>query len=270
MALDTAALRTTAAFCTPAPVPTPLVHGAALRCARAPVSARAPRRARARAPRTAATRTAPGGGRARADVVPLARYDVRDAHDAELYAVADVRCEAFYAHAADAYFYPLRRREMHAALAERVAAGARCLVAADAAPPQEWAPLAAGGPLVVASLDVTLHAAAGARVPFGSRAPPGARLYVSSMAVRRAWRRRGLARRLLESVEDLARTLDVGTVYLHVDASNAAAVRLYASAGFEHADAAHRAPPTWLSFLAKREHTLLRKHVGAPVSAVAE
>lgn len=229
-----------------------------------PVSARVSRYTRACVPRDPQSTAAPAQ-------LPLARYAVRDGASNELYTVADVRCEAFSAHAADAYLYHMRRREMHAALADRVAAGARCLVVVDRAPPSEWAPFSAqDGSIVVASLDVTLHSAAGARLLFAAASPPpGARLYVSSIAVRRAWRRRGLASRLLTEVNDIARALQVD-VYLHVDSDNVAAVRLYNAHGFERADTARQIAPVWLSFLAKREYTLLWKAVAKAVVVCGE
>lgn len=195
---------------------------------------------------------------------PAEQYGVRDAAKGELYTVSDVRCGAFYQHPTDPYFYPMRRREIYTALCERVAGGTRCLVALDRTPPPDWAPFCGReGGLVVASLDLTLHhAASGRRVRFDApRDGPERRLYVSSMAVRAEWRRRGLARKLLEQVEREAGRLGVAEIFLHVDMENAAAVALYAREGFKPAEGQCRIVPSWLAFLAKREHTLLRKRV---------
>ncbi len=219
------------------------------------VRAHVPRQSRARAPRTtqqAATSKTTS---------PPTRYITQDAATGELYSVADVRCSAFYAHATDQYFFPLRRREMYTALVERVAAGTRCLVVRDITPPPEWAPFTSkDGALVVASLDLTLHRNCGTRISFDD-ADASCRLYVSSMAVREEWRRRGLASRLLFYVEQIAMEIGVSEINLHVDGCNDAAVQLYRTHSFSNANEARN---NWLNFLAKREHTLLRKYVTLP------
>lgn len=220
------------------------------------VRAHISRQSRARTPRTAPQTATP-----KSSPSPPTRYITQDAASGELYSVADVRCSAFYAHATDQYFFPLRRREMYTALVERVSAGTRCLVVRDMSPPPEWAPFTSkDGALVVASLDLALHRNCGARTSFDD-ADASCRLYVSSMAVRSEWRRRGLASRLLLHVEQIAKEIGVAEINLHVDECNNAAVQLYRTHSFSYVSE----PRTnWLNFLAKSSHTLLRKNVALP------
>ena len=66
--------------------------------------------------------------------------------------------------------------------------------------------------------------------PFPSTAPP--QLHVDGLAVAAAQRRRGVGRALLASAERLARLWAWPSLWLHVDASNAAAVQLYSELGY--------------------------------------
>lgn len=149
------------------------------------------------------------------------------------------------------------------AMRDRLASGNRCLVVLDVDPPEDWRPFAnEEGHLVVGSLDVSLHGAgSGKRVPFGGYAEvEGYRIYVSSMAVRREWQRRGLALLLLKNVDALAEEFGVQDLFLHVEWENAPAVRLYSKCGFVSTKNDDPAlVPNWLHFLAKKEHTLMRK-----------
>lgn len=60
--------------------------------------------------------------------------------------------------------------------------------------------------------------------------PPRARL--ESIAVRKAWRKQGLGRRLLEGFEREVSRLGAASVTLEVEETNAAARRLYVQAGY--------------------------------------
>ncbi|PNG93960.1 hypothetical protein TSOC_015289, partial [Tetrabaena socialis] len=66
--------------------------------------------------------------------------------------------------------------------------------------------------------------------PFPSGKP--FRLYVSNMSVLPGHRRRGLARRLLERCERVARLWGHSSLWLHVKRKNATAAALYRSCGF--------------------------------------
>jgi hypothetical protein len=69
--------------------------------------------------------------------------------------------------------------------------------------------------------------------PFPSGAPQ--RVYISNMAVARAARRRGVARRLLAAAVRTAGLWAEPSVWLHVGTTNAGARELYAAAGFQPA-----------------------------------
>lgn len=149
------------------------------------------------------------------------------------------------------------------AMRDRLASGNRCLVVLDVDPPEDWGPFTnEEGHLVVGSLDVSLHGeGSGKRVAFGASIKgEGFRIYVSSMAVRLEWQRRGLAQLLLNHVDELAQEFRVKDMFLHVEWDNVPAVRLYSKCGF--VSTKNDDPlliPKWLHFLAKREHTLMRK-----------
>lgn len=191
------------------------------------------------------------------------RYAIRLAAEPELYTVADIRCEAFYGAPSDAHYYPVRRREIYMAMRDRVESGNRCLVVVDSDPPEEWTTFAnERGELVVGSVDVSLHGAAtGKRRRFEPATDgEGRKVYVSSMAVRREWQRRGLAQRLLACVDDMARQFGVKDVFLHVEWENEPAVHVYNKSGFSCVGTEGGVEvPRWLHHLAKKEHTLMRK-----------
>jgi ribosomal-protein-alanine N-acetyltransferase len=60
----------------------------------------------------------------------------------------------------------------------------------------------------------------------------GIAAYIQTIEVLPAMRRRGVGAELLRCVEDSARERGVRTIWLHVDAANASAIRLYESHGF--------------------------------------
>jgi len=62
-------------------------------------------------------------------------------------------------------------------------------------------------------------------------------LYVTEVAVAASARRSGVASALLRKVDDVATLSGIHSVYLHVEAGNGAARRLYRKAGYEELDA---------------------------------
>lgn len=206
------------------------------------------------------------------------RYAVRQVDLKEVYTVADIRCEAFYEHPKDPYFYPVRRREIYMAMRDRIDSGNKCLVVVDTQPPSDWVPFTANGELVVGSLDISLHdARTGRKCQFlesifersaDSDSPTeneanktnARRIYISSMAIRREWRGRGLAQLLLAYVDGLALRQNTKEVFLHVEWDNKPAVHVYKKCGFDTlSDDALIRLPKWLHFITKAEHTLMRK-----------
>ena len=62
---------------------------------------------------------------------------------------------------------------------------------------------------------------------------PSSEAYVERLVVSPAFRRQGMARRLLSAAEDLARDSGKETIGLHVSANNLPALRLYEKEGYE-------------------------------------
>ncbi len=62
---------------------------------------------------------------------------------------------------------------------------------------------------------------------------PSSEAYVERLVVSPAFRRQGMARRLLSAAEDLARDSGKTTIGLHVSANNLPALRLYENEGYE-------------------------------------
>ncbi len=58
--------------------------------------------------------------------------------------------------------------------------------------------------------------------------------YIQTIEVDPVFRRRGIARELLRRAEESAREARATYIWLHVDESNAAAIALYQSRGYEH------------------------------------
>ncbi|KXZ53962.1 hypothetical protein GPECTOR_6g881 [Gonium pectorale] len=102
--------------------------------------------------------------------------------------------------------------------------------------PQEDAPMA---PSVVAGY-VLLSLSQPLAVlppPLPSRAPQ--QVHVDALAVAPAWRGRGVATALLDAAERLARRWGRASLWLHVDAANEPAVRLYTDRGYSVARVQH-------------------------------
>ncbi|CAN8066798.1 unnamed protein product [Agarophyton chilense] len=203
-----------------------------------------------------------------------ARYHVRQVQLREVYTVADIRCEAFYEHPKDPYFYPVRRREIYMATRDRIDSGNKCLVVVDMQPPREWSQFAANGELIVGSLDISLHEPrtgrkcrflktifdrSGVTKALNEDGDPK-RIYISSMAIREGWRGRGLAQHLLDYVDRLSLRQGSKEVFLHVELDNKPAVHVYKKCGFRIVpNDALLFLPKWLHFITKAEHTLMQK-----------
>jgi ribosomal-protein-alanine N-acetyltransferase len=67
---------------------------------------------------------------------------------------------------------------------------------------------------------------------YGVMSAAAGEAHILNICVRPELQGRGLARRMLDHLLELARVLDVQTVFLEVRPSNGRAVRLYSSAGF--------------------------------------
>lgn len=87
---------------------------------------------------------------------------------------------------------------------------------------------------------------------------PSDSLYISNLAVRADYRRRGVAQALLQQCEDLARTWRFQSIYLHVIETNVKARNLYRKLGYQHR-AVDSGLSSWL--LGQPERLLLRKNL---------
>ena len=67
---------------------------------------------------------------------------------------------------------------------------------------------------------------------YGVMSAAAGEAHILNLSVRPELQGRGLARRMLDHLLELARTVEVQTVFLEVRPSNGRAVRLYTSAGF--------------------------------------
>jgi len=121
------------------------------------------------------------------------------------------------------------------------------------APPQPYAPpleAEAQEPLAMAR-EAAIAASAAQRV--SGHVSAGARAYVFNVAVADAARRRGVASQMLAGVAEAARGMGVRRLYVHVEARNEGAKRLYASQGFE----VETEEPQWLAERLGRPRRLL-------------
>ncbi len=58
------------------------------------------------------------------------------------------------------------------------------------------------------------------------------RMYVSEIRVKEVYRKQGIGSQLLKQVENKAKEMGLGAIYLHAEASHAEAVKFYKATGF--------------------------------------
>ena len=58
------------------------------------------------------------------------------------------------------------------------------------------------------------------------------RMYVSEIRVKEEYRRHGIGSQMLRMVEDKAKELGIGAIYLHAEANNPEAIRFYKTSGY--------------------------------------
>lgn len=134
-----------------------------------------------------------------------------------------------------------------AELSQRVAIGSTIFIAAEAGVPADGAegglPLLGTVDLSSQEMELPTHGLTGqlAHVHTGAcprhvrdtpRPVPVGSLYMSTLAVDSAHRKRGLGRALLRAAEAEASAQGVEGIYLHVEAANAGALSLYRGAGY--------------------------------------
>jgi ribosomal protein S18 acetylase RimI-like enzyme len=148
---------------------------------------------------------------------PTAVY-IATSHDD--YNVASLRLSVF------SDFTPDLQNQFHArsrqAMQSRRLRGAVCLVAKSKTTPHA----------VLGSAECSFHEFFGTRL--GLKRPGHSILYVTEVAVNASARRKGVGLKLLLAVDRLANLRGAETLYLHVDTTNYAALRLYEKAGYRH------------------------------------
>ena len=106
---------------------------------------------------------------------------------------------------------------------------------------------------IVGTAETSFHEFSGTLL--GRSRPTGSILYVTEVAVDATQRRKGIAKLMMEAIDIFANTLEVETIYLHVDVTNLGAVNLYKRAGFRQLEPDN---PIFLEFTTK-----LNLHDGA-------
>jgi len=114
-------------------------------------------------------------------------------------------------------------------LSNRRLQGATCLVATV---PMTTKMI--GDDFVLGSAECSVHEFYGTQL--GMSRLPESVLYITEVAVNPCARQIGVGRKLLEGVDELASIRGVETLYLHVDVTNFAALRLYERAGYQQVD----------------------------------
>jgi len=100
--------------------------------------------------------------------------------------------------------------------------------------------VSAAGQHVIGSVTLTVRRVeAVLPPPFPTNAPQ--RLYVCNMAVSEAYRRRGIARAMLDEAERVGRLWGESMIWIHVESDNEGALGLYRAAGFRM----HSTSPWW-------------------------
>jgi ribosomal protein S18 acetylase RimI-like enzyme len=119
---------------------------------------------------------------------------------------------------------------------------------------------------IMGTVECSVHEFAGTML--GRSRMPERIMYITEVAVSPRARRFGVGTRLLQGIHELAALRNVETLYLHVDVTNRAAIRLYEKAGYTRIK---RGNPLYEEFTISlnlhdgatkgRKHYLLHKHV---------
>jgi ribosomal protein S18 acetylase RimI-like enzyme len=110
-------------------------------------------------------------------------------------------------------------------LSTRRQRGANCIVATNSKNKKDGK-----GP-VIGTAEISLHEFT--ETGLGYTRPKNSILYITEVAVDATHRRKGVAKLMLEAIDNVANIRDVETIYLHVDVTNVGAVRLYEAAGYK-------------------------------------
>lgn len=122
---------------------------------------------------------------------------------------------------------------------------------------------------IVGTAEISFHEFSETRL--GYSRPKDSILYITEVAVDAIYRRKGVAKLMMEAIDNLANIREVETIYLHVDVTNFGAVHLYERAGYRKLESDN---PIFLEFTTKlnlhdgatkgRNHYLLAKDLRRP------
>lgn len=106
---------------------------------------------------------------------------------------------------------------------------------------------------IVGTAEISFHEFSETRLSYSR--PMDSILYITEVAVDATYRRKGIAKLMMEAIDTLANIREVETIYLHVDVTNFGAVHLYERAGYRKLEPDN---PIFLEFTTK-----LNLHDGA-------
>ena len=107
--------------------------------------------------------------------------------------------------------------------------------------------------IIVGTAECSFHEFVGTQL--GRRRLPNSIIYITEVAVNPAARKQGIGTKMLSAIEMLSRDKGIESLYLHVDVTNDAALKLYRKAGYREVDSSN---PMYLEFT-----TSLNLHPGA-------
>ncbi|UZQ54455.1 GNAT family N-acetyltransferase [Trichothermofontia sichuanensis B231] len=192
---------------------------------------------------------------------PPAHFIARPAQPGDVSVLADILAESFHPQTGWLrLLYPLLRWGMYEDLRSRLYSRNpyyTCLVAVAV---REWgeAELTTTEEVLVGTIEMTLRTAS----LWQPQSKPY--LYLSNLAVRAPYRRRGAAQHLLQACEQVARDWGFADLYLHVLDNNQPAKQLYFKLGYHLKSAP--LPLAYILTLGRPQQLLLHKRVALECS----
>ena len=173
--------------------------------------------------------------------IPTSSITIRAAHFDDLEGLADVLAQSFHPRQGFSWMYPVLRLGIYEDLRSRLRSSSphyACLVALIPATPEKEEE-------VIGTVEVALRTV---WLATHSQYP-----YISNLAVKAAYRRQGIAQKLLLKCEQVAGDWGFQEISLHVLDNNEQARRLYLKSGYR----LHKAENSLSSWLFKRPQRLL-------------
>mmetsp|Transcript_8620 Transcript_8620/g.10056 ORF Transcript_8620/g.10056 Transcript_8620/m.10056 type:complete len:459 (+) Transcript_8620:39-1415(+) len=115
-------------------------------------------------------------------------------------------------------------------LSTRRQRGANCIIATYSCDRKDVLLHAEGKSSVIGTAEISFHEFTETRL--GYARPKNSILYITEVAVDATYRRKGIAKLMLQAIDNVANSRELETIYLHVDVTNFGAVHLYEKAGY--------------------------------------